>query len=126
MEPTPSQCHLCNEIHSLKYFVAHVNGHYEGTCVNTKLWSLLWNMIWITSWRVGTIMWRISFILYCNKSFIIVEHGINHIDVRVGTIMWRISFIPYCNQSFIIVGTWYESSSLDFISSRICHGSINM
>ncbi len=25
--------------HSSKYFVAHVNGHCEGTCVNTKLWS---------------------------------------------------------------------------------------
>jgi hypothetical protein len=25
--------------HSPKYFVAHVNGHCEGTCVNTKLWS---------------------------------------------------------------------------------------
>jgi hypothetical protein len=35
---------LPNVIYTMKFpfteiFVAHVNGHYEGTCVNTKLWS---------------------------------------------------------------------------------------
>jgi hypothetical protein len=44
--------------HSLKYFVAHVNGHCERTCVNTKLSSFS---------HAQTFFKRIS--------FIIVEHG---------------------------------------------------
>jgi hypothetical protein len=48
--------------HSPKYFVAHVNGHCEGTSVNIRLWSFS---------HAQTFLRRISFIT--------VEHGMDHI-----------------------------------------------
>ncbi len=45
-----------------KYFVAHMNGHCKGTCVNTKLWSFS---------HAQTFFKRIS--------FNIVKHGMDHI-----------------------------------------------
>jgi len=49
------------KFHSLKYFVAHVNGHCKGTSVYTKLWSFS---------HAQTFFMRISFIT--------VEHDIDH------------------------------------------------
>jgi hypothetical protein len=91
MEPTPSQCHLCNEIHSLKYFVAHVNGHYEGTCVNTKLWSLSY---------AQTFLKKISFITVEHDMDHIVEGWDHHVEDIIHSLLQQI--IHYC-------GTWYKS-----------------
>ncbi len=57
--------------HSPKYFVAPVNGHCEGTCVNTKLWSFS---------HAQTFFKRISFIT--------VEHGMDHIVEGWITCLW--------------------------------------
>jgi hypothetical protein len=60
----------CNS-HSLKYFVAHVNGHCEGTCVNIKLWSFS---------HAHTFIKRIWFIT--------MEHGMDHIVEGWATCLW--------------------------------------
>jgi hypothetical protein len=59
--------HLPKVIYVVKFpfieiFVAHVNGHCKETCVNTKLWSFSHAQTFLR-----------------NISFIIMEHGMDHI-----------------------------------------------
>ncbi len=84
--------------HSLKYFVAHVNGHCEGTCVSTKLWSFSHAKIFLR---------RISFITMEHDMDHIVEGWVTFLRTHdIFQMIWSPMMMTKVNILKVMMGSW--------------------